>query len=48
MHDGLGCLTGSPADLNRPVFGSIRNTATLVPGRFAQTSHRPSGVIARF
>ena len=48
MHDGLSCLTGSPADLNRPVFGSIRNTATLSPGMFAQRSHSPSRVIARF
>ncbi len=39
MHDGLGWLTGSPADFSRPVFGSIRNTATLFPGMFAHSSH---------
>src|SRR5438876_12151961 len=48
MHDGLGCLTGSPADSNCPVFGSMRNTATLFPGMLAQRSHWPSGVTARF
>ena len=35
MHDGLGCLSGSPADVNCPVFASIRNTGTLFPGRMA-------------
>ena len=48
MHEGPGCSTGSPAGVKLPVFGSIRNTATLFPGMFAQSSHPPSGVIARF
>jgi hypothetical protein len=47
-HDGLGCLIGSQAEVNRPFFGSIRKTATLFPGMFAQSSQPPSGVMARF
>lgn len=45
MHDGLGCLTGSPADFNRPDFGSIRNTATLPPGMLAQRSQALSELL---
>src|SRR5215510_1570276 len=48
MHDGLVFLTGSPTDFSRPVFASILNTATLFPGMFAQISHAPSAVIAKF
>ena len=40
--------TGSPTDFRPPVSGSIRNTATLLPGMFAHSSNLPSGVIARF
>lgn len=48
MHDGLVWPTGSPAGFSRPVLRSIRNTVTLIPGRFAHNNHTPSGVIARF
>ncbi len=47
MQEGLGIETGSPTDF-RPPVGSIRNTATLLPGMFAHSSSLPSGVIARF
>jgi hypothetical protein len=48
MHDGPLWRTGSPADFSRPDAGSIRNTAMLFPGVFAQSSQRPSDVTARF
>ena len=48
MHEGLLCETGSPADFNAPVCESMRNTATLLPGIFAQSSSSPPGRIAKF
>ena len=49
MHDGLGWLDRLAGRLQLArSSASIRNTATLFPGMFAQSSHSPSGVIARF
>ena len=40
--------TGWPTGVRLPVSGSMRNTATLLPGMLAQSSNSPPGVIARF
>jgi hypothetical protein len=37
MQDGLGMGVGAPTERKRPVSGSILNTATLLPGIFAQS-----------